>query len=253
VLLLVVVLVTVLFSLARRAKWSIALRLAAWWTRVRPSVHRYIRSSPLTFAYLVVLSVTTVVVVSSSQAVATLLLREHSTNLHQLLRNPLRSLVLSAFWAPNYEFLVWTILFALVLAPAERWLGSRRLALVFATGHIGATLGVAWALWLAIRHGYAARHLENAIDVGVSYGFAAVAALFSFRLPRRWRGAWVAVLVAITVTALVVGRTFTDAGHLLAVVIGFACYPFTRAPAVRSRTAQPIWSVSTNPVGDASP
>jgi hypothetical protein len=134
-----------------------------------------------------------------------------------------------------------------VLAPAERWLGTSRWAAVFALGHVVATLGVAWGLWLAIRHGYAAKHLENAIDVGVSYGFASVAAVFSYRLPRPWRWVWALALVVVTLTALLAGRTFTDAGHFVAVVIGFACYPFTQGAQIRSRAEGPIWSVKSPP------
>lgn len=231
------------FEVARRREWPFAVRAEALWIRIRPTVVSYIRASPATFAYLMVLSITTLVMVSSSNQVVTLLLREHSTNLHELFTSPMRVLVLSAFWAPNYEFLVWAILFALVLAPAERWLGTRRWAAVFAAGHVVATLGVAWGLWLAIRHGYAAKHLENAIDVGVSYGFASVAAVFSYRLPKQWRWVWAAALVVVTITTLLVGRTFTDAGHFLAVVIGFACYPLTKGVQIQSRAASPIWSV----------
>ena len=242
-LLLVIVLLAALFALARRRGWPPALHAQALWVRIRPAVVSYVRASPATFAYLMVLSITTLVMVSSSDEVVTLLLREHSTNLHQLFTSPLRVLILSAFWAPSYEFLVWAILFALVLAPAERWLGTRRCVAVFAAGQILATLGVAWGLWLAIRHGYAAKHLENAIDVGVSYGFASVAAVFTFRLPKVWRWWWAAALVTVTITALLVGRTFTDAGHFLAVVIGFTCYPLTRAVVIKSRAELPIWSV----------
>jgi len=245
--LVAIVIVLAFFEVARRRKWSFAVRAHVLWFRIRPSVVNYIRASPVTFGYLVILSITTVVVVSSSNQVATLLLREHSTNLHQLFTSPMRVLVLSAFWTPNYEFLVWAILFALVLAPAERWLGTRRWAAVFVAGHVLATLGVAWGLWLAIRHGYAAKHLENAIDVGVSYGFASVAAIFSYRLPRPWRWVWAVALVAVTLTALLVVRTFTDAGHFLAVVIGFACYPLTRGGAIESRAAAPIWAVTAPP------
>ena len=245
--LVAIVIVLAFFAVARRRKWPFAERVEAQWIRVRPSVVSYIRASPATFAYLLVLSITTLVMVSSSNQVVTLLLREHSTNLHELFASPMRVLVLSAFWAPNYEFLVWAILFALVLAPAERWLGTSRWAAVFALGHVLATFGVAWGLWLAIRHGYAAKHLENAIDVGVSYGFVSVAAVFSYRLPRRWRWPWAVALVVVTITALLVGRTFTDAGHFLAVVIGFACYPLTRSAPIRSRAAGPIWSVKSPP------
>ncbi|MBW4030730.1 MAG: hypothetical protein HIU57_08710 [Acidobacteria bacterium] len=236
--------VIVIFEAARRHRLPIALRIAATWKRLRPTVVDYIKASPATFVYLMILSVTTMVMVSSSHRVVALLLEEHSTNLHQLFNSPLRALALSAFWAPNYEFLVWAILFALVLAPAERWLGTRRWAIVFVSGHVFATLGVAWGLWFAIQHGYASHHLENAIDVGVSYGFAAVAALFTFRIPRKWRWWWAGLLTIAAVAAVAVGRTFTDSGHLLAVIIGFACYPLTRTTAIAERTRSPIWAIN---------
>jgi hypothetical protein len=235
------------FEVARRHQLPPAVRVASAWARVRPTVVDYIKASPATFAYLMILSVTTMVMLSSSNQVVTLLLEEHSTNLHQLFNSPVRALALSAFWAPNYEFLVWAILFALVLAPAERWLGTRRWAVVFISGHVFATLGVAWGLWFAIRRGYASHHLENAIDVGVSYGFAALAAVFTFRLPRKWRWWWAGSLSAVAIVALLVGRTFTDSGHLLAVCIGFACYPVTRSDQVAARAHTPIWSATPRP------
>ena len=246
--------ILVLFEVARRRQLPVATRLALRWERWRPRVVGYVTSSPATFAYLLILSVTTMVLLSSSTRVVTLLLEEHSTNLHQLFNSPVRALALSAFWAPNYEFLVWAILFALILAPAERWLGTRRWAVVFIAGHVLATLGVAWGLWFAIGHHYASAHLETAIDVGVSYGFAAVAAVFTFRLPRPWRWWWAGTLTAAAVTALLIGRTFTDSGHLLAVIIGFACYPLTRDVAVAERARAPIWSVSRDvaPPGSSS-
>jgi hypothetical protein len=239
--LLVAVALAVMFSIARRYEFAPVMRVNAQWERVRPFVVSYVRASPATFIYLMILMITTLVMVTSSNQVVALLLQEHSTNLTELFSNPLRVVILSAFWAPNYEFLVWAILFALVLAPAERWLGTRRWAIVFIAGHVIATVGVAWGLWLAIRHGYASRHLENAIDVGVSYGFAAVAAVFSYRLPNRWRWWWALALVVTAVSALAIGRTFTDAGHLLAVCIGFACYPLSQSDEPRSRISTPIW------------
>jgi len=252
VILVVIGALLAVLSLARKLRLPPAMYLTNQWNRLRPFVIDYVRASPATFTYLMILLITTLVMISSSDQVVSLLLQEHSTNLHELVNNPGRVLVLSAFWAPNYEFLVWAVMFALVLAPAERWLGSSRFITVFAMGHVLATLGVAWGLWLAIHHGYASHHLENTIDVGVSYGFAAVAAVFSFRLPHRWRWWWITALIAIAVGALVIGRSFTDAGHLLAVVIGFCCFPLTRDAGARARTSSPIWSARRADVSESA-
>jgi hypothetical protein len=230
------------FGMTRRHGWPPALRISEVWVRIRPTVFAYVRGSPATFISLSLLLITTWVLLGSSDQVVDLLLREHSTNLHQLRIDPVRVLVRSAFWAPGYAILGWAALFSLVLAPAERWLGTRRWAIVFVAGHVLATLGTAWGLSLAIRYGWASRQLENSVDVGVSYGFAAVAALFTFRLSGVWRWLWTLVLVATAVTALLVGQTFTDAGHLLALGIGYAFYPLAARDAVRARATGPIWS-----------
>ena len=74
----------------------------------------------------------------------------------------------------------------------------------------------------------------------VGFGFAAVASIFTFRLPPRWRPDWVAALVGLALAALLVSRTFTDVGHILALGLGFAAYPLTTRASVRSRITDPL-------------
>ena len=245
--LIVVILVIAALGIARRLNWPLIHKLDAAWDQARPKVFTYIRNSPATFAYLVVLSITTWVLLGSSDRVDRLLLLQNSTSLHQFRIDPMKVLFRSAFWAPGYEFLAWAVLFAVVLAPAERWLGTRRLVAVFASGHVLATLGAATALWLAIRYGWSSKRLENTVDVGVSYGFAAVAAIFTFRLPAKWRWWFATTLVAVAVAALFIIQTFTDVGHVVALAIGFAFYPMTKDEQTRSRTERPIWSTRPLP------
>jgi hypothetical protein len=57
-------------------------------------------------------------------------------NVHHLTHDPVRVLIRSAFWLSGYELLFWAALFLVVLAPAERWLGTSRWLLAFASGHI---------------------------------------------------------------------------------------------------------------------
>jgi hypothetical protein len=214
-------------------------RAQALWARA----HDYVRSAPGTYLYLFVLLITSWVLQTSSPGIAERLVLERSTNLHHLATDPVRVLVASAFWvAAAWQVLPWAVLFTVVLAPAERWLGTLRWAIVFAAGHIGATLLTAGGLWAAIRLDAVDESVSRSADVGVSYGFLAVAAVLVYRLPRRFRPTYVAVLGGYLVIALFARGTFTDAGHLVAVLIGFACYPlalgrFRPKPEVSSATS----------------
>ncbi|HEY5057930.1 MAG TPA: rhomboid-like protein [Gaiellaceae bacterium] len=193
---------------------------------LRAALRDGIRTAPLTSAYLLVLVVTTWVLQTSSPRIANRLLLEQSTNLHHLAHDPIRVLVGSAFWlGAGWELLLWAPLFALVLAPVERRLGSGRTTLVFAAGHIGATLFTAAGLWVALHVDVVEKSVINARDVGPSYGFFAVAALMTAFVDPRLRRPYAAGLVVLVVALLAVSQSFTDAGHLLATGLGFACLP----------------------------
>jgi len=241
-LLIVICAVAVLVRLERSPRWP---RLDPWRKRWRPWERRiadYVRSAPFTYVFLFVLLITTWVNQTSRPSIARSLLLERSTNLHELGQDPMRVLVASAFWlSSSWELFVWLVLFSLVLAPVERWIGSARTALIFALGHAGATLLTAAGLWLAIRYEVVGAYVEHAIDVGVSYGFFAVAAVLAFYLSGRRRALYLAVLISyLGVTAGVV-HGFTDFGHLAAFAIGLSLAPLvTRGRARLEASAESV-------------
>ncbi len=237
-LLIVICAVALLVQLEHSPRWP---QLNPWRERWRPWERRsadYIRSAPFTYVFLFVLLITTWVDQTSRPSIARSLLLERSTNLQQLGQDPIRVLVASAFWlSSSWELFVWLVLFSLVLAPVERWIGSARTVLVFACGHAGATLITAAGLWLAIRYEVVGKYVEHTIDVGVSYGFFAVAAVLVFRLSGRRRALYLAVLIGyLTVTAAVI-HDFTDFGHLGAFAIGLSLAPLVAGGRTRPETA----------------
>lgn len=201
-------------------------------------VTAYVRTAPFTFAYLAVLLVTTAVLSASSERGRTMLLRASSTNLNHLAHEPVHVLVASALWLQGYSIVTWALLFVVVLAAVEQALGTRRALAVFAAGHAGATLLTALGLWIGIRAGAFSPRLDDTIDVGVSYGFVAAAAAFTFVLPRRARLPYAAALVGYLVFQLAATHTYTDAGHLIALAIGYGLWwtGFADPRRVRSRT-----------------
>jgi len=224
------------------ARWRALGPAQRRWHALRPRVIAGIRTAPATFGYLGILVVTSWVLVTASGRLADRLLLEQSTNLHQLGRNPIRVLISSAFWLSGTGSLaLWAALLALVLAPVERRVGSWRMAVVFAIGHVGATLLTAAGLWVALRVDAVERSVVNAQDVGASYGFLAVAGVLTYLLEPRWRRPYAIGLLGGVTGGAVLFHTFTDFGHLLALPIGLACYPLVRGHARLPLVSVPLW------------
>jgi hypothetical protein len=182
-----------------------------------------IRANPATFVYLLILVVTSAVISAAGARLGLALLRTQSTNLANLRRDPIHVLFTSAFWLEGVRPLVLVLPFAFVLAPAERWLGTRRWITVFGLGHVLATVATAVLIAVELRLGWAAQSLTHTVDVGFSYGFAAIAGVLAHRLPAKWRPPYVAAGFAVLTVLVLGGATFTDVGHLVAWSIGLSC------------------------------
>lgn len=198
------------------------------------AVSRYLHSAPGTVTYLAILAVTTLTLHTSSGRVGAVLLRQQSTNLANMVHHPVSVLISSAFWIQSGNLLTWLLPFALVLAPAERWLGTGRWLAVFVAGHVGATLITLAGIWSLTSGGVTHVALVHDIDVGISYGFYAVAAVLVYRLPVKWRLPVAAALVGRLAYAAV-GGGYTELGHVCAAFIGLACWPIVHRRLVRLR------------------
>lgn len=221
--------------------WPPSAQITAWLRKQRPTVLAYLRSAPAVVTYTAILIVTTSIYAETTPTVGRLLLRDQSTNLRQLSRDPIRALISSAFWTGGRSMLYVIVPFILVLVPMERWLGTARFVFVYWCGHIATTVIVAVGIWVAINRGDAPDSLSRAIDVGVSYGFYCCCALFTYRLPSKFRIPWVVGLAIFGLYGILEHGDFTSYGHMTTILIGFALYPVTRAPEVRRRSSDPIW------------
>ncbi len=93
--------------------------------------------------------------------------------------------------------------------------------LVVACAHVGASAVTTIGIWLVERAGAGGVALAYPIDVGVSYTLAGAAGALAWRLPWAARAVWIAAAVgAFGLWRVVTGPTFTDVGHLCALVIG---------------------------------
>lgn len=198
------------------------------------------RRSPASVVYVVALAVTSGVLATSSPTTARRILLERSTNLHELGLHPLRVLVASAFWLPSpWQLALWAPLFLLVVAPLERLFGSLETIGLFALGHVGATLLTALGLWIGLRTDVVEHSIAYVQDVGPSYGFMAILGAAAARLLGVRAGGVVAFGAALLLAA---SPSFTNVGHLLAVLLGLAAARVS----IRRRTVTPrLWRSST--------
>ncbi|MDG4530638.1 rhomboid-like protein [Streptomyces sp. AV19] len=200
-------------------------RYARWAAPVRS----WVRSSPGTHIWLLVIGITSLVIAAASEGLETFLLHRTSSNIHELTKHPFQSLLISGFWIESpVSFLLYAVLFELVHANVERWAGTLRWLFTVGVAHVAATLISQELLLLAIEHHRAPQAMKHVVDIGVSYGLAAAAGLLSYRIPRPWRWPWLAGLVLFFTMPLLAGVRFTDVGHAIAVLVGLGCGPLVR-------------------------
>src|SRR6201992_349054 len=144
----------------------------------------------ITLGYALALATVRVALVVLGPRVHDRVVRLASTNLHNLAHGHLGTLFGSAFVTDAGPIWFWLPCLVCLLALAELIWRSGRLALVFVTGHVGATLLVAAGLTAAIELGWLPLSISRASDVGVSYGALAVLGALTAAVPRRWRPVW---------------------------------------------------------------
>jgi hypothetical protein len=206
---------------------SIAARLNGWLT----AVSRFVSSAPLTYIWLVVLLITTIIQHHLTRRELHTVLIHGSTNIRHLATDPLEVLFSSLLWIDGRYWTPYLVLFTLFLAPAERWLGEMRWLTVGLTAHVGATYFSEGSLYLAIQQHLEPERLVGARDIGVSYFLVGVIAVLAYRIATPWRWGYLAVLIGIFTVPLIVQLNFTAIGHFSAIFIGLCFYPMTQGRA----------------------
>jgi hypothetical protein len=198
----------------------------------------------ITLGYAAVLVAVSAALVELGPRVRAQVIAQASTNLHNLARGHLATLLDSAFVTDSGPMYFWLPCLVCLLALAELIWHSGRLALVFVTGHIGATLLVALGLTAAIKFGYLPLSISRASDVGVSYGAVAVLGALTAAIPRRWRPVWIGWWVPVGLAAAVLSDDFTDVGHSIALVLGMLVSTRFIGPARWTRVRYGLLAVS---------
>jgi hypothetical protein len=174
----------------------------------------------ITLGYALALVTVSAVLVVLGPRVRAHVIALASTNLHNLAHGHLGTLFGSAFVTDAGPIWFWLPCLICLLALAELIWRSGRLALVFVTGHVGATLLVAVGLTAAIELGWLPLSISRASDVGVSYGAVAVLGALTAAVPHQWRPVWLGWWLPVGIVAAALSDDFTDVGHSIALVLG---------------------------------
>ncbi|MEU8750812.1 rhomboid-like protein [Streptomyces chartreusis] len=184
--------------------------------------------TPFTFAYAVVLTVTTLIATYADPALVHALHQGSSTDVAHLVHTPVTVLLASGLWTAG-GMAPYTICFLLVLTALERRIGGARTAVVFLLGHVLATLATEVPVGLAVLAGHLPDSSLHRLDYGVSFGVAtSIGALAG--LLRPWLG-WpvLAIFGALLVQDLLgFADPLTGWGHLIALIIGVGLWPLVR-------------------------
>jgi uncharacterized membrane protein len=202
--------------------FAAALRAVTGWrgrTRVALSFLPRLRVAPL-YALAVFLS-SAVLHYGFGDRIRDRMVLASSTNVTNLQNHRVWTLIASAFVLEDQIEIPSLVLVLLVMAVAELLWGWRRLIVVFLTGHVLASCLVYALLRIGVHNNAVPGAVLVAADVGTSYGLLAVSGAIAITLPVRARRIAVPLALLAVVVPLLVDRTFTDLGHLLATLIGF--------------------------------
>jgi Rhomboid-like protein len=192
------------------------------------AVWRFVSSAPLTYLWLIVLLITTIIQHQLGRRELHDVLVNNSTNLHELATDPLHALFESLLWIDGRYWTPYLVLFSLFLAPAEHWLGQIRWLTVGLTTHVVATYISEGILFLEIQRHVEPVKLVHARDIGVSYFMVGLIAVLAYHVARPWRWIYLAVLITVFAVPLIIDPKFTAIGHFSAIFIGLLFYPMAR-------------------------
>ncbi|WP_421845849.1 rhomboid-like protein [Mycobacterium sp.] len=196
------------------------------------TVWHFVSGAPLTYTWLVVLTITTAIQNQLAGHKLHTVLLHRSTNIYELGTDPLEVLFSSLLWIDGKNLEPYLLLFTLFLAPAEHWLGHLRWLTVGLTAHIGATYFSEGLLYFAIQHRDASERLVHSRDMGVSYFLVGVMAVLTFHIVKPWRWGYLAALLVIFGFPLItMDKTeldFSAVGHFTSILFGLAFYPMAR-------------------------
>lgn len=185
--------------------------------------------TPFTFAYILVLTATSLFMEYGDPATVSSLLHGSSTDVAHLAQSPVLVLGASALWVSGGLVSPYTVAFLFVLTALERRIGGLRAAGVFMAGHVAATLATEIPVGLWVAAGQLPVTSLHRLDYGISFGLLTSIGALAGVLSPVVRGTLLGfVSLMLLHDLLAFADPLTNWGHLLALLAGIACWPVVR-------------------------
>lgn len=196
------------------------------------------RTTPFAFVYVALLTAGSIVLGVLDAGDHDAVLKVSSTDVDHLSKHPIFVLVTSALWVDGIvDCLLAVLVLGIVATVLERRIGTRWVVAIFASGHVGATLLTEGAVAVGVHYGLLPVTAASRLDVGVSYGLAAMLGAAAGLLPRPVRTIGVAGGWAYLGWPIASGLDMTSWGHVIALGIGVSWWPWLRRHELRERDA----------------
>jgi hypothetical protein len=196
------------------------------------------RTTPFAFVYVALLTVGSIVLSLLDTGDHDAVLKVSSTDVDHLSTHPIFVLVTSALWVDGIvDCLLAVLVLGIVATVLERRVGTRWVVAIFASGHVGATLLTEGSVAVGVHYGVLPATAASRLDVGVSYGLAAMLGAAAGLLPRPVRTMGVLGGWAYLGWPIASGLDMTSWGHIIALGIGVSWWPWLRHGELRERNA----------------
>jgi hypothetical protein len=210
------------------------------------------RATPFAFVYVALLAAGSLLLSVLDTGDHDAVLKFSSTDVDHLSKHPLFVLVSSAVWVDGIvDSVLAIVVLGIVATVLERRIGTRWVVAIFASGHVGATLITEGSVALGVHYGVLPATATSRLDVGASYGLAAMLGAAAGLLPRPVRTIGVAGGWAYLGWPIATGLDMTSWGHIIALGIGVTWWPWLRHRVMREGDALGMmgaWSMARLPV-----
>ncbi|PKV87837.1 rhomboid-like protein [Streptomyces sp. TLI_146] len=185
--------------------------------------------TPFTFAYTLLLLLTSLYVEVGDPDTVRTLLEGSSTDVQHLSRTPVLVLLASALWIAGGISSPWAVGFVFILTALERRVGGVRTAGVFLLGHVVATLVTEVPVGVSVMAGQLPDSSLHRLDYGISFGLMASVGALAGLLPPLLRWPLLGVMAVLLIQDLLdMVDPLASWGHPTALLVGVVCWPVLR-------------------------